>query len=241
MDTPVKNTFIHFDMGTNENDANLESEVETALRRGNYHKSHSDPTHGDVSVFKQSTSKDQPLSEQSSPHNLLQSGQAQHGQWLSYMTSEAQGSSHTTSEDQSSAQSLSISASGNSFFNDAEAAISEDRDYGSCAPLTQGSSSEAALEFPEGISSIGALGHYTKTCKPCAWNWKPGGCVHRTRCDFCHLCDRGEVKRRRKDRDAFLRKSENDEKRRMAKVGAVDDGRIGATDCSGLDSGPSQQ
>jgi hypothetical protein len=84
-------------------------------------------------------------------------------------------------------------------------------------PLRHGSGLEAALELPEGVSSIGALGHSTNTCKPCAWNWKPDGCINGMTCNFCHLCERGEFRRRRKDRDALLRASGKDRKGRMAK------------------------
>eukprot|EP00928_Gymnodinium_smaydae_P047478 TRINITY_DN31695_c0_g1_i1.p1 TRINITY_DN31695_c0_g1~~TRINITY_DN31695_c0_g1_i1.p1 ORF type:complete len:169 (-),score=31.35 TRINITY_DN31695_c0_g1_i1:313-819(-) len=49
--------------------------------------------------------------------------------------------------------------------------------------------------------SAGAAGHdedYSRrTCKPCAWNWKPTGCVKGQSCDFCHMCDEGELKRKK--------------------------------------------
>eukprot|EP00928_Gymnodinium_smaydae_P088034 TRINITY_DN72196_c0_g1_i1.p1 TRINITY_DN72196_c0_g1~~TRINITY_DN72196_c0_g1_i1.p1 ORF type:complete len:172 (-),score=24.38 TRINITY_DN72196_c0_g1_i1:52-567(-) len=49
--------------------------------------------------------------------------------------------------------------------------------------------------------SIGSAGHHElftkRTCKPCAWNWKPVGCAKGEGCDFCHLCVEGEVKRKK--------------------------------------------
>lgn len=37
--------------------------------------------------------------------------------------------------------------------------------------------------------SEGAVDHAAGTCKPCAWKWKPRGCVQGANCVFCHLCD----------------------------------------------------
>lgn len=37
--------------------------------------------------------------------------------------------------------------------------------------------------------SIGSAGHKTRTCRPCAWWWKPGGCSRGRTCEYCHLCD----------------------------------------------------
>jgi len=207
-DPPVKNTFIHFHVGTNDTES-------SAVLRANYHRSHSDPVHGEGSTSEHSTCGERSLSKQSSLHSLPQSGRAQGS---SHMTSEVR------SEARSSARSSSPSASGNSMYSEAEAAKSEDPDYaaGPPAPSRQG-----GVDLPPGISSIGALGHCENNCKPCAWNWKPGGCVNGRNCDFCHKCERGELKRRRKERVAVLRKSEKDGKRRMPKAGAVEGGRVG--------------
>mmetsp|Transcript_33918 Transcript_33918/g.65632 ORF Transcript_33918/g.65632 Transcript_33918/m.65632 type:complete len:295 (-) Transcript_33918:134-1018(-) len=233
VDPPVKNTFIHFNFGTSENDAAPEAEVESSVFRANYHRSHSDPVHGEGSMSDLSMSVERSTSTQNSLHSLLPSSRAQGS---SHVTSE--GSSHYTSEARSSARSTFSSASGNSFFSDAEAAKSEDRDGSTRAPPTQGSVATRAdaRELPGRVPSIGALGHNTGTCKPCAWNWKPGGCVNGTSCEFCHMCDRVELKLRRKQRVAVLRKAEREHKQRMARVGAVDDERVGETDSRGLDS-----
>jgi len=221
VEPPVKNTFIHFNFGTNEKNVIPETEVESSVLRASYHRSHSDPVHGESSTSEHST-----LSNQSWLHSL-QSGRAQ-------------GSSYVTSEPQSWAQFSSPSASVNSLFSEAEVEKSKDLDSGATGSrvrLTQGSNSEAALGLPEGINSIGALSHDTDTCKPCAWNWKPGGCVNRSSCDFCHLCEVGELKRRRKERVAVLRKFAKEDRRKTAKAGAVEEGRIRVADGSDLDSG----
>jgi len=62
--------------------------------------------------------------------------------------------------------------------------------------------------------------------------------VNGRNCSFCHLCERGELKRRRKERVAVLRKFEKEDKRKIAKAGAAEEeARIGVADGSGLDSG----
>mmetsp|Transcript_123729 Transcript_123729/g.194080 ORF Transcript_123729/g.194080 Transcript_123729/m.194080 type:complete len:188 (+) Transcript_123729:77-640(+) len=58
------------------------------------------------------------------------------------------------------------------------------------------------------IFSLGAEGHSKGTCKPCAWNWKDGGCSKGANCDFCHLCEEGTVKKRRREKVARLRSEE---------------------------------
>jgi len=37
--------------------------------------------------------------------------------------------------------------------------------------------------------SVGAELHSIGKCKPCAFNWKQGGCIHGAGCARCHLCD----------------------------------------------------
>mmetsp|Transcript_110250 Transcript_110250/g.343731 ORF Transcript_110250/g.343731 Transcript_110250/m.343731 type:complete len:338 (-) Transcript_110250:30-1043(-) len=54
-------------------------------------------------------------------------------------------------------------------------------DCGGAQLLSQGSS----------LHSIGA-------CEPCAWFWKPQGCMHGWECKRCHLCPDGEIKLRKK-------------------------------------------
>lgn len=46
--------------------------------------------------------------------------------------------------------------------------------------------------------SVGSKGHNSGLCKPCAFTVK--GCSSGKDCSFCHLCDVGEKKRRRKDK-----------------------------------------
>lgn len=56
------------------------------------------------------------------------------------------------------------------------------------------------LELPSKGSAMHAWG----TCKPCAFVYK-AGCENGVACEFCHLCEPGEKKRRKKDRAATRR------------------------------------
>jgi len=49
-------------------------------------------------------------------------------------------------------------------------------------------------------SSKGSILHYQGTCKPCAFFWKVVGCQYGSECEFCHLCDADERKRRNKEK-----------------------------------------
>jgi len=57
-----------------------------------------------------------------------------------------------------------------------------------------------SLEMP----SIGSKGHYVGDCRPCAF-LHAKGCHNGAMCLFCHLCDRGEKKRRQKAKKASFR------------------------------------
>jgi len=48
--------------------------------------------------------------------------------------------------------------------------------------------------------SPGSVLHHTGECKPCAFFWKSIGCQSGKECQFCHLCDADERKRRNKDK-----------------------------------------
>eukprot|EP00442_Polarella_glacialis_P055601 CAMPEP_0115128298 /NCGR_PEP_ID=MMETSP0227-20121206/51023_1 /TAXON_ID=89957 /ORGANISM="Polarella glacialis, Strain CCMP 1383" /LENGTH=329 /DNA_ID=CAMNT_0002532771 /DNA_START=53 /DNA_END=1042 /DNA_ORIENTATION=+ len=53
------------------------------------------------------------------------------------------------------------------------------------------------------LPSMGSVGHHAGDCKPCAFLHSKG-CVSGKDCQFCHLCDSGEKKRRQKDKKAFF-------------------------------------
>jgi len=52
--------------------------------------------------------------------------------------------------------------------------------------------------------TIGTDLHFLGQCRPCAWHWKPQGCLSGSECVFCHLCPEGTVKLRRKEHLATL-------------------------------------
>eukprot|EP00401_Gymnodinium_catenatum_P071196 CAMPEP_0117522280 /NCGR_PEP_ID=MMETSP0784-20121206/34125_1 /TAXON_ID=39447 /ORGANISM="" /LENGTH=167 /DNA_ID=CAMNT_0005318345 /DNA_START=74 /DNA_END=577 /DNA_ORIENTATION=- len=56
--------------------------------------------------------------------------------------------------------------------------------------------------------SLGSELHGSGQCRPCAWNWKPGGCCKGSGCNFCHSCPKGELKSRRKERLLALKSQE---------------------------------
>jgi hypothetical protein len=55
-----------------------------------------------------------------------------------------------------------------------------------------------ALGSPE-LPTVGSMGHRFGTCKPCAF-MHTKGCESGADCQFCHLCDKNERKRRQKQK-----------------------------------------
>lgn len=49
------------------------------------------------------------------------------------------------------------------------------------------------------MPSVGSIGHEAGTCKPCAFMFTKG-CGNGFDCQFCHICQPGEKKKRRKDK-----------------------------------------
>jgi hypothetical protein len=56
--------------------------------------------------------------------------------------------------------------------------------------------------------SRGALLHRAGACRPCAWYWKAQGCQLGHKCLHCHMCPKGEIKARKKNRKADSRAKE---------------------------------
>merc|ERR1712232_125826 len=54
-----------------------------------------------------------------------------------------------------------------------------------------------------------AEAHYRGECKPCAYHvYKADGCRQGAACPFCHLCTRGEIKRRKRERAKSMKAGE---------------------------------
>lgn len=54
------------------------------------------------------------------------------------------------------------------------------------------------------VPTKGSAKHHLGSCKPCAFVYK-SGCTSGYDCEFCHLCDPGEKKRRKKERKQQMR------------------------------------
>ena len=68
----------------------------------------------------------------------------------------------------------------------------------------RGGAERANAKAPRELPSVGSAGHAFGTCKPCGFFYAKG-CLNGTACSFCHLCDRGEKKRRQKQKKASLK------------------------------------
>mmetsp|Transcript_129439 Transcript_129439/g.360544 ORF Transcript_129439/g.360544 Transcript_129439/m.360544 type:complete len:290 (-) Transcript_129439:182-1051(-) len=72
-------------------------------------------------------------------------------------------------------------------------------------PWRQGLAGRPApvLGSPE-LPTVGSASHHLRLCKPCAFV-ATKGCKDGASCKFCHLCEPGEKKRRKKEKHAFWR------------------------------------
>lgn len=64
---------------------------------------------------------------------------------------------------------------------------------------------EAPRIPPLALPSVGSVLHGVGTCKPCAWHWKPRGCQNGFECKHCHVCQSGEIQRRKMKKQHPLR------------------------------------
>lgn len=67
---------------------------------------------------------------------------------------------------------------------------------------------------PPPAGSAHALGH----CRPCAWLWKPQGCLNGEECGHCHLCPAGELKSRRRAKEPAQRPAPAATEPRMVQI-----------------------
>jgi len=51
--------------------------------------------------------------------------------------------------------------------------------------------------------TVGSSYHHLSLCRPCAHAFSKRGCWNGVNCEFCHLCEHGELKRRQMERRAF--------------------------------------
>jgi len=74
--------------------------------------------------------------------------------------------------------------------------------------VLQGEKGMQSTTFPskEMTPSVGSAAHYMGTCKPCAFVYKQG-CQSGAACQFCHLCDQTEMRRRKRERKKECKKA----------------------------------
>ncbi|CAJ1362753.1 unnamed protein product [Effrenium voratum] len=70
-----------------------------------------------------------------------------------------------------------------------------------CAPEQPEHPEASEEEDAKALPSVGSQRHGSG-CLPCAWFWKPQGCLNGAACLRCHLCPAGELKRRKGEQKA---------------------------------------
>jgi hypothetical protein len=80
--------------------------------------------------------------------------------------------------------------------------MSSDSDAASGTSLEPLAAGVAPLESRQPEMSAGSASHECGECKPCAWFWRPQGCLNGKDCRHCHLCPQGAMKTRRKTKKA---------------------------------------
>lgn len=74
--------------------------------------------------------------------------------------------------------------------------------------------------------------HYQNRCRPCAYHlYKIDGCRQSADCPFCHLCKRGEIKKRKKDKARTMRLAR--EARQAAALAAAGESSPACKDTNG--------
>lgn len=86
--------------------------------------------------------------------------------------------------------------------------LSMSNDEMSSASLTpaveyEGLPPDSDLGLPT-LPTVGSKAHYFNQCKPCAFNYTDG-CENGVGCVFCHLCQPGEKKRRKKEKQTVVK------------------------------------
>merc|ERR1712048_1423231 len=57
------------------------------------------------------------------------------------------------------------------------------------------------------LPSVGSALHGSGICKPCAFFWKSESCSNGVDCFHCHMCPKGEMRRRKKEKRDAMRKA----------------------------------
>lgn len=76
------------------------------------------------------------------------------------------------------------------------------------SPSDVGLASASSLGFAVNANLATLQTHKNGQCTPCNYFWyKVDGCRQGSECSFCHLCPKGEIKKRKKDKLKQLRKA----------------------------------
>jgi len=70
--------------------------------------------------------------------------------------------------------------------------------------------------------SVGSSGHNSGDCKPCAWHWKPGGCIKGPSCGFCHMCPEGVLKACKRLKQKELKRYKAQQRAAAAAAAAIE-------------------
>jgi len=122
--------------------------------------------------------------------NAASSTMADH-HWCSRPTSEASGSGAIPFSARQAAAGTAAGADGS--------AASTGAGTGFTPAASADASSRQAAKNASELPSKGSALHTWGACKPCAFVFE-AGCTNGTECQFCHLCEPGEKKRRKKER-----------------------------------------
>jgi len=97
------------------------------------------------------------------------------------------------------------STSDGDFENDSQASTSAlDSHVGSPADADSASGVDCDLDVQAKLEEL----HRSRQCTPCNYFWyKADGCRLASKCEFCHLCPKGEIKKRKKDKLRQMRKA----------------------------------
>jgi len=104
---------------------------------------------------------------------------------------------------------LAIPIEGIVFCSSSDSSAKKSEPGPNCQPQGEQSQARKIGRLPEW--SKGAMQHEAGTCKPCSWHWKDRGCINKADCKFCHMCDKGALKARRKEKMIRTRAAREEE------------------------------
>jgi len=134
---------------------------------------------------------------------------ALYGQWFPLSFDELPAELEAPATIQDSLQELAFTFAPPSVESDFQRSTSESRILSLAEMIGNDNTTKAEGEHSslEALPSLGSVFHSVGTCKPCGFFHK-NGCGAGHQCDFCHLCDSGEKKRRQREKREMIRESD---------------------------------